>query len=186
MLFKNGNAMETESQFIPQNRCLKLLTEEPLILSACPGGLEDSLPYMEDVFTGHMDSNLRNRRFAKIQPQTEEVLVTVYEMYADYHSLDDVYNSFSPWVWELLSFESQGQIRMFVKEHPVCLADKNARTFFLCSEIGFMYRREFFSFSVSVDHMGCFKIDKHKHDNRPWSGKRKHRFVFPAKGTLVV
>ncbi len=175
--------MEAKSRFIQQTSHLQLLTPEPLLIPACRGGIQASFPYMEDVFTGYMDTLLKNKIFAKEQPQTKETPVIVYEICND-RDLNDVYRSLKI-PYELLSFESQEQVKMFAIEHSMWLADNNARTFFLCSEIDVVNKKDFSSFSVSVDHQGDLKLDRHKHDHRPWLAKRKHRFVFPSKGLLV-
>jgi len=74
---------------------------------------------------------------------------------------------------------------MFVTIYRQWLATNNARTFFLYSEMGPLNEKELSPVSVSIDHRGCLKLHRHKNDNRVWSAKRKHRFVFPVSSLLI-
>jgi hypothetical protein len=176
--------METKSLFIQQTPHLQLVTPEPLLIPACRGGVQASFAYMKDVFTGYMNHILKDQRFAKQQPPTKKTPAVVYEMYCNDRDLNDIYKSFGLH-YELLSFESEEQIKMFVMRYRQWLATNNARTFFLCSEMGPLNKKELSPVSVSIDHRGYLKLYRHKNDNRVWSAKRKHRFVFPVSSLLI-
>jgi len=160
---------------------LRLITPEPLIISACAGG-PTSLANTKKTFTGYVDSRFKDWKLDTEQPSTQATSVLVYKLHKD-GTFMDVYSSFNV-NKAALAFGSQEQVEKFAIEHRALLRTDGYVTFFLFTE-EVNDKKKFFVALVSFDSGGRLWVDVSRlSSGGVWGAGGQHRFVVPATGPL--